>query len=95
MITCYNFARGLGTNSTLIVNKVNIIDKVKEAINSTINLGTSSNNEPELIASNWKPALWISIGTAATLLALQTYRVGLFPNRLRPNTESELENYIP
>lgn len=56
--------------------------------------GTGS-NEAELAVSNWKPALWVSVGTAAALLALQVYRVGFFHNRPRPITESELENYIP
>ena len=57
-------------------------------------LGTST-SEAELAVSNWKPALWISVGTAAALLLLQVYRVGLFHNRARPNHEGELENYIP
>ena len=59
-----------------------------------MHLGTGS-NEAELAVSNWKPALWVSVGTAAALLALQVYRVGFFHNRPRPITESELENYIP
>lgn len=58
-------------------------------------------SDAELALSNWKPALWISVGTAAALLALQAYRVGLFHNQPtphnlpRPNAECELENYIP
>lgn len=59
----------------------------------SINVGNSS--EAELAVSNWKPALWISVGTAASLLLLQVYRIGLFHHQPRPNTESELENYIP
>lgn len=57
-------------------------------------LGTSS-DEADLVASDWKPALWISVGTAAALLALQVYRVGSYRNQPRLSTESELENYIP
>lgn len=59
-----------------------------------LQLGTGT-SEAEPAVSNWKPALWISVGTAAALLLLQVYRVGLFHNRPRPHNDSELENYIP
>ena len=92
MITCYSFVKGSGLNSTLTVKQVGTIkNKVKEL---PLDLG-ANNCEADLVVSNWKPALWISIGTAASLLLVQVYRVGLFHHQPRPIGESELENYIP
>ena len=93
VITCYSFVKELEPSSTLTVKQV-IIIYIKQSVNIIIQLGIST-SDAELAVSNWKPTLWISIGTAAALLLLQVYRVGLFRNRPRSHNNNELENYIP
>ena len=55
--------------------------------------GTSG--KMEQVTSNWQPAMWISVGTAASLLLLQMYRVGWFHKPPIPDTNNtQLENYV-
>ncbi|XP_065910492.1 metaxin-1-like isoform X2 [Dysidea avara] len=72
-------------------NLLQFCTRVRSRLYPDHKTGTSSEAE----VSNWQPAMWISIGTAASLLLFQMYRVGWFHKPPIPDTnKTSLENYV-